>query len=65
MIKGLKLWGVLFSCTLGGAFYAASSGYGVPQPSKNPMSIREGSMKVTSDGRKARYFYGGGIHSGK
>lgn len=65
MIKALSIWGTVLACTLAGTFLAASNGYGIPQPSKNPMSIREGSMKTSSDGRQVRYFYGGGLHSGK
>ena len=51
-----------------GAMWASSSGMGLKQPTKNPISIREDSARgPTRTGHyRTRYFFmGGGFHHGK
>jgi hypothetical protein len=50
----------------GGVIWASNVGFGVPQPSKQPVSIREGSQRPARAGvYRTHYFVGGGIHRGK
>ena len=47
---------------LGVTAYASRSGWGVPQPDKEPLSIREGSVRTDTGRVRTRYFFmGGGI----
>ena len=67
MVKLVSGLGVMAGI-MGATIHATGSGMGIPQPMKKPVSIREGSTKVTSNGRtyyRTRYFVGGGIHGGK
>lgn len=49
--------------------WASSAGWGVPQPAKSPLSIREDSARGTrySSGHYRTHFFvgGGGVHYGK
>ncbi len=49
--------------------WASNIGLGVPQPEKNPLSIREDSARGQRTGSghyRTRYFFiGGGMHGGK
>ncbi len=46
--------------------WASNRGVGLPQPEKEPISIREGSARPSTPGHhRTRYFIGGGIHRGK
>ncbi|MBU0638038.1 MAG: hypothetical protein KKB50_04175 [Planctomycetes bacterium] len=47
--------------------WASSIGLGVPQPTKEPLSIREDSARGTLQRghHRTRYFVGGGIFHGK
>lgn len=57
---------VLTLLCLGGAVWASSTGFGLPQPEKNPPSIREESVRISGTGHhRTRYFIGGGIRRGK
>ena len=48
---------------------ASANGSGLPTPSKQPVSVREGSVRGTgTNGHghyRTRYFIGGGLHGGK
>ena len=57
-------WPAFFIGTAGFAVYASKTGIGLSKPAKQPLSIREASVKGTGVHR-TRYFMGGGIHSGK
>lgn len=51
-----------------GTVWASKVGVGIPQPEKEPMSIREESARggaVRSGHHRTRYFIGGGFRSGK
>lgn len=50
---------------LGLASWAGSTGFGLPNPDREPPSIREGSSRPAGMVGRPRYFAGGGIHSGK
>ncbi len=64
----LWLIAVMFAALLA-TTWAASTGFGAPQPEKNPISIREGSARgerLGSGHYRTRYFFiGGGLHTGK
>ena len=64
-MKGLIIWGMIFSACTVGAYTASTDGIGLARPSKSPMSIREGSVKGSNGVRRTRFFVGGGIHGGK
>ena len=51
----------------GTATWASTSGLGVPKPEKEPVSIREGSVRpgAASGYYATRYFLGGGSRGGK
>lgn len=59
--------GMCLTVLTGSAFYAGRVGAGVPRPKKNPISIREGSVKgpLASGRSSVRYFQGGGFRGGK
>ena len=64
---GTLIYGSVCSAGMLGAGISSSQGYGVRQPEKSPVSVKEQSVR-TSNGtivRRRRYFTGGGIHSGK
>lgn len=65
MIKAITIWGSLMGSLLAFTFHAAANGVGIAQPSKNPPSIREGSVKGTSSSMRTRFFVGGGLRGGK
>ncbi|MBT3378459.1 MAG: hypothetical protein HN742_01875 [Lentisphaerae bacterium] len=68
MSKGLPVLLLMMTGLTFGAFRASTSGYGVPQPMKKPVSIREGSVhpRTGRSGRhRSHYFVGGGFHGGK
>ena len=56
--------GILGAATIS-ALSASKNGYGLTKPSKQPMSIREGSVKGADGRTRTRFFVGGGIHGGK
>lgn len=67
MNKGALGLFLIMGLVLGGAAYASSTGVGVPQPEKKPVSIREGSVRgPNSSGSNRRYrsvfMYGGFLH---
>ena len=66
-VKQSLLWTVVFTFLTGLTFLAARQGVGVTKPSKEPISIREGSTKSHSGSgrRSTRFFVGGGVHGGK
>ena len=65
MKKSLFIWSAIFGLSTFGAINAAKNGFGLTKPSKQPMSIREGSVKSPTGSTRTRYFIGGGIHGGK
>ena len=69
MLRSTAVWSTLLSAGLGASYMAAANGAGIPQPDKQPMSVREGSVRgtgVTGRGHyRTRYFVGGGLHGGK
>ena len=65
MKKSLFIWSAIFGLSTFGAMTAAKQGFGLAKPMKEPMSIREGSIKGTNGHYRTRYFIGGGIHGGK
>jgi len=64
--KTVALAGAMF-LLFSGAIWASKTGFGVPQPDKQPMSVRENSARMPRAGHyRTRYFFvGGGIHGGK
>ena len=69
MSKGaLALIGIM-GLALAGSAVASSSGFGVPQPEKQPVSIREGSARGSAAAAGSRryrsVFIAGGIYHGK
>ncbi len=67
MGKATYIFAALMGTVTAGAGFASFSGMGLPQPKKNPRSIREGSVR-NPDGtwRRSAYFIrSGGIHGGK
>ena len=58
------LWGVMGASTLFG-IYTGQTGYFVPPPVKDPVSVREGTPRSGSGGTRIHYFRGGGVHYGK
>ncbi len=47
---------------------ASNRGWGLPQPAKQPVSVREGSVRgggTAGAHYRSRYFIGGGFHGGK
>ncbi|PIE23017.1 MAG: hypothetical protein CSA62_09815 [Planctomycetota bacterium] len=64
--KGTIILGAALSTLFVGTLWASNRGVGLPKPKKNPPSIREGSVKNPTTGRRrTRFFVGGGIHRGK
>ncbi|MFW5751177.1 MAG: hypothetical protein ACOCZK_05970 [Planctomycetota bacterium] len=50
------------------AMVASSRGWGLPRPARQPVSVREGSVRGASTSGshyRSRYFIGGGFHGGK
>jgi hypothetical protein len=67
MNKGAAGLFIVMGLVLGGAAYASSAGMGIPQPEKQPVSIREGSTRgPNNSGTNRRYrsvfMYGGFLH---
>ena len=60
----MLFWPAFFVGLAGFTVYASKTGLGLSKPSKQPLSIREASVKGNGVNR-TRYFMGGGIHSGK
>ncbi|MCB9852347.1 MAG: hypothetical protein H6819_04565 [Phycisphaerales bacterium] len=69
MSKGATALMAVMGLVLAGTALASSSGFGVPQPEKQPISIREGSARgngANSGSRRYRpVFISGGIFHGK
>lgn len=66
MNKGAAILAIIMGAALFGTSYASTKGIGVPQPDKEPPSIREGSVRTTGSGHyRTRYFVGGGLLYGK
>jgi len=49
----------------GTAMWAGRAGWGLTKPEKQPISIREGSVRTAGGFYRTRYFVGGGLHRGK
>jgi len=57
---------ILMTGLLGASLWASLVGWGIPQPLKQPISIREASARQqTGAGSRVRYFIGGGLRGGK
>ena len=69
MSKGTTALIAVMGLGLAGSAWASSSGFGVPQPEKQPISIREGSPRGDQTGNRSRryrtVFIAGGIFHGK
>ncbi len=69
MTRGAAILAGIMIVFLGAATWASYRGIGVPQPEKQPISIREESARNTPAGTgryRTRFFLmGGGIHHGK
>lgn len=68
MSKGAMALIAIMGLALAGTAVASSSGFGVPQPDKKPISIREESARGNTTGSSRRYrgvFIAGGIYHGK
>lgn len=67
MSRGTWILIGVMGLTFVGLSWASSRGLGIPQPTKEPVSIREGSPRGGTPGRafRPRYFIGGGVFSGK
>ena len=63
-LRGRILWMTLFAATLGGV-YTGQTGFFVPPPTKDPVSVREASARGGKSNTRVRYFRGGGVHHGK
>ena len=57
----------LMGVATAGSMWGAAHGYGLSEPVKETLSVREGSGRTGGNGkvRGRRYIYGGGIHRGK
>jgi hypothetical protein len=62
MIRGARILAIVMGLSGVGAMWAAQSGVGLSEPTREALSVREDS-KRTHKGR--RYFHGGGHHRGK
>jgi len=69
MSKGAFALIGIMGLALAGSAVASSSGFGGPQPEKQPISIREGSARGNATGNSSRryrsVFIAGGIYHGK
>jgi hypothetical protein len=69
MSKGAIMLVGIMGLALAGSAVASSRGFGVPQPEKQPISIREGSARGNASGNSSRryrsVFIAGGIYHGK
>lgn len=69
MSKGTIALIAVMGLGLAGSAWASSSGFGVPQPEKQPISIREGSARGNGTSNSSRryrpVFISGGIFHGK
>ncbi|MCA9254499.1 MAG: hypothetical protein KDA33_02630 [Phycisphaerales bacterium] len=68
MSKGAVILVAVMGLALAGSAWASSSGFGVPQPEKQPLSIREESARGDTSGGSRRYrpvFISGGVYHGK
>ena len=62
MIPSARILAILMGLSCMGSLWAAQSGFGLADPTREALSVREDS-KRTHTGR--RYFHGGGHHRGK
>ena len=58
------LWAGMGVATAVGV-YTGRTGFFVPPPTKDPVSIREGSVGGHGGRTRVHYFRGGGVHHGK
>ena len=66
MSKGLPILALLLAGSVVGIAQVSKKGVGVPEPAKDPVSIREKSVHRTTHGRhRTYYFMGGGPRYGK
>ncbi|NOX59050.1 MAG: hypothetical protein GXP29_09365 [Planctomycetes bacterium] len=66
MNRGTLILGGVMLSILAGSVWASNRGVGLPQPEREPISIREDSARPLTGGHhRTRYFIGGGIHRGK
>ncbi len=66
MNRGTMILGSVMLGILVGSVWASNHGLGLPQPGKEPISVREDSARPLTGGHhRTRYFIGGGIHHGK
>ncbi len=66
MKKTIALAGIVLAL-LAVTVTASREGWGIPQPVKKPLSLREGSARLErrQGHHGTRYFVGGGLHRGK
>ncbi|MBT6176881.1 MAG: hypothetical protein HOI23_06500 [Deltaproteobacteria bacterium] len=62
MTRGARILAIVMGLSGLGSMWAAQSGIGLSEPTREALSVREDS-KRTNKGR--RYFHGGGHHRGK
>ncbi len=48
-----------------GSWWGSVRGVGLPEPTREPLSVREDSARRGGGGHGGRYLYGGGLHRGK
>ena len=63
-----KIMYAVLGTMVAGSVWASVAGWGVPKPTKEPMSVREGSTRDQGNNRHGHYrhhFIGGGLHGGK
>jgi hypothetical protein len=66
MNRKTMILGVIMLGVLGGTVWASTTGLWLPQPTNEPVSIREDSARPLRAGHhRTRYFVGGGIYRGK
>ena len=63
MIRGARILAIVMVLSGVGSMWAAQSGAGLSEPTREALSVREDSKRTTKKGR--RYFHGGGHHRGK
>ena len=65
MTLGAKILCLMMGGATLGGFYTGQTGYFVPAPRKDPVSIKEGSVGGKGGRGRVHYFRGGGVHYGK
>ena len=65
MTLGIKVLCIVMGVATFGGYYTGRTGFFVPAPNKDPISIKEGSVGAKGGRVRVHYFRGGGIHHGK